>query len=514
MNTLANLVRVNTSTIGTGTITLGAAVTGLLTFAQGGITNGQVVTYAISDGANSEIGQGTYTAAGTLLSRDVVYRSTGAGNTAKISLSGTAQVAIVIAAEDIGATAAGSASLVLRDTSAAYDVTVTATSSPILTAGRALVIDMENVDHTLHLGTTAGDITIPTGAAVTLAATNVAQTWSAAQTALTLAGITTLPGTSSISSTGQLLIGGGAVATGGTVAGIQANGTSHISIARFSTDANQPRLTFGKSRGTATAAAAIAAGDFPGSIMYVGDDGSTNGGIPILGAEYRVVVDAPVSTGIVPMRQIWLTMNAGGTFAERMRLSSAGGLNLGATTDPGAQNLSVAGTIAPVGGILPAFVYSVSPRLCHTGGIPGHPATGAFTAQTPVITEFYMAEIFIPANCTVTGVAVYNSATISGNLKVGLFAPGGGLLATSASTAMAGTNVFQRVPFTGTYAALGPATYFVAVFYDNTTVRPWTHTVGSFGASRRTGQDYATGFTTGAVPTTFTTALGPVASLY
>jgi hypothetical protein len=107
LNALYNLARVTTATIGTGTITLGAAVSGFLTFAQAGVPDGAVVTYAINDGANSEIGQGSYTASGTTLTRNTIYRSTGAGNTARISLSGAAQVFICLAAEDVASSGTG-----------------------------------------------------------------------------------------------------------------------------------------------------------------------------------------------------------------------------------------------------------------------------------------------------------------------------------------------------------------------------------------------------------------------
>jgi hypothetical protein len=99
MAKLYNLARVTTATTGTGTVTLGAAVAGYLTFADAGVQNGDVVAYAIKDGSNSEIGRGAYSSAGPTLARDVIYRSSNAG--AAISLSGAAEVFITPAAEDL-----------------------------------------------------------------------------------------------------------------------------------------------------------------------------------------------------------------------------------------------------------------------------------------------------------------------------------------------------------------------------------------------------------------------------
>ena len=98
MGKLYNLARMTTATAGTGTLTLGAAVSGYLTFALAGVANGDAVSYGIKDGANSEVGTGTYTASGTTLTRNVT-RSTN-GNSA-ISLSGTAEVFITPRAEDL-----------------------------------------------------------------------------------------------------------------------------------------------------------------------------------------------------------------------------------------------------------------------------------------------------------------------------------------------------------------------------------------------------------------------------
>lgn len=86
------------ATIGTGTLSLGAAVAGHLTFAQAGITDGQTVSYAIIDGNNTEVGRGVYTSSGTTLSRSVLL-STNSNNA--ISLTGGAEVFITALAEDI-----------------------------------------------------------------------------------------------------------------------------------------------------------------------------------------------------------------------------------------------------------------------------------------------------------------------------------------------------------------------------------------------------------------------------
>lgn len=175
--------------------------------------------------------------------------------------------------------------------------------------------------------------------------------------------------------------------------------------------------------------------------------------------------------------------------------------------------LTVAGALTPTGGIIAANGLTVSPRNMHTGATSAQVSTD-FTDQTPVITEVYFAEVFIPANTSVTGVSLFRGSVSSGNIKVGLADSTGAVVATSASTASSGTDSYVDFAFTAPYAAKGPATYYVLAFYDNTTVRANTHTIGRFVAGKQTGQVYATGFTTITPGTSFTTALGPVATLY
>lgn len=97
MPTYGNRIKVNTSTTGTGTITLGSAVDGYQTFADGGITDFDIVRYVIEDGNNWEIGFGAYNS-GTL-ARTLVTESSNAGSA--INLSGSAVVFNTASAEDI-----------------------------------------------------------------------------------------------------------------------------------------------------------------------------------------------------------------------------------------------------------------------------------------------------------------------------------------------------------------------------------------------------------------------------
>ncbi|MBF9042941.1 hypothetical protein HKCCE4037_06365 [Rhodobacterales bacterium HKCCE4037] len=95
---LFNMAAMTTATTGTGTMTLGSAVAGFQSFAAAGAVDSDQLRYRIKDGDNWEVGVGTYTASGTLLSRSPSESNNGGS---AISLSGSAEVYAVALAEDI-----------------------------------------------------------------------------------------------------------------------------------------------------------------------------------------------------------------------------------------------------------------------------------------------------------------------------------------------------------------------------------------------------------------------------
>jgi hypothetical protein len=135
-----NIAKMTTATLGTGTITLGAASSGFLTFALAGVVDGENVTYVIRDGANTEVGRGVYTSAGTTLTRAEIIKSTNAD--AAINLSGNATVSLTLEAGEMMAVAlmSGGGSVDIID-------------------GASDTVPVGTVDlDTASLGTLAGDI--------------------------------------------------------------------------------------------------------------------------------------------------------------------------------------------------------------------------------------------------------------------------------------------------------------------------------------------------------------------
>lgn len=259
---------------------------------------------------------------------------------------------------------------------------------------------------------------------------------------------------------------------------------------------------------TSASAAALAvglAGATNPSFVVDSATGSQAAGLKVTGATAAgTVAAAVISSG----SDASLTINAKGTGTIGIGSVSTGAVTVTPAT-------TVTGALTPTGGIAAAGGYSVSPRLMHTGRNPPAVSTD-FSDYTVVTTETVRCEIFVDNNCSSTGVAIFNGSAVAGNIQAYLIDSTGaqvtGVL--TASTAQSGTDAYQRIPWTGgPYVLKGPATYWIAVQGNNTGGKINTHTIGNFGADKQTGTTYGT-LTVATAPTTFTTALGPVATLY
>jgi len=208
------------------------------------------------------------------------------------------------------------------------------------------------------------------------------------------------------------------------------------------------------------------------------------------------------SAGVVPMT----VTGAASQTADLWRLKNSAG--------------TVVARALAGGAIQPDSGVSATGRSRYATIPVGSVAYGSTGTNTTLVAgTIYWAEVYIPANITLTGVAVLNGATVgTDKWIVGLYATAGGAAVANSNlsgTASSGADAFQAIAFTATYAALGPARYWVA-FQSNGT----TDTLRTIAAN--TYIDVFTKSATGSfgtlpsltVPTTFTADKGPVAYVY
>lgn len=150
-------VQESSTTTGTGTITLGGAVTGFQSFSV--IGNGNTTYYAIVGGSEWEVGIGTYTSSGTTLSRTTVLESSNSGSLVNFS-AGTKNVFVTYPAEE---------AVYQDETNTAY--------APQFAASNGLNVNNGTIgtSYTFPTGynsVEAGDVTISGGATVTVPSTS------------------------------------------------------------------------------------------------------------------------------------------------------------------------------------------------------------------------------------------------------------------------------------------------------------------------------------------------------
>lgn len=162
-------------------------------------------------------------------------------------------------------------------------------------------------------------------------------------------------------------------------------------------------------------------------------------------------------------------------------------------------------------------VYGVltnSPRLIDTCGVPATATTSGTDTANAANTDTYVSEIYVPANVSSAGVALFNGTTQNGSVTIYLADTGGNQILHTNSTATAGATSYQRIPWTTTPSTVvGPGTYYL-YFQNSATSNSWrTWPVGNCGTALQTSTAYGT-FPTISPPTTFTANTGPIASLY
>lgn len=171
-----------------------------------------------------------------------------------------------------------------------------------------------------------------------------------------------------------------------------------------------------------------------------------------------------------------------------------------------------------------AFTGAVTTTGGIAGGVPYNVATWqpiAATSGTDTACSngtAYVGSVFLPKNATVTGIS-YLVGSVGGTDKVvaSLHDISGTPLANSATAgATVGTAAqVQAVALTATYAAKGPAFYFVALTFNGTTAKfrsiPAHTQAGVIGNGVTQTFGTVAAFT---APTTFTADKAPVAFLY
>lgn len=173
----------------------------------------------------------------------------------------------------------------------------------------------------------------------------------------------------------------------------------------------------------------------------------------------------------------------------------------------------------PQAGLTSSVTYYQGPLRLPVIALGSSALTGyetAGVAQTAGTWNF--VELYVPYLQTWTGAGVLNGTTVGTNKWiVAVWGSNGTLLANSAvaGTTSSGASTMQNIAFTSPITLL-PGRYFLGVQADGATdtIR---HLLSANGAVACTGTQAGTFGTTAkitTVPTTFTTAVGPIMQLY
>jgi hypothetical protein len=130
--------------------------------------------------------------------------------------------------------------------------------------------------------------------------------------------------------------------------------------------------------------------------------------------------------------------------------------------------------------------------------------------------------VAVPTNATLTGACfLTGSSPATDKAIVILWNASGAVVANSALTGstIAGSSIFQCIAFTGTYAAVGPQTFYVGLQTDGThateiSTYPATSAPGTYGTGVQAAGVFGTLVNISSPSTAFNAGQGPVMSLY
>jgi len=374
--------------IGTTTVFNGS---GVLQVAATNLLNGALGSIPYQNAANT-----TQFVSGNTTNTPQFLTSTGSGGAATAptltTSTGTGNVVLATSPSIAGGSITGLTALAVRDTSAAYDVTVAATSSTTLTAGRTVTLDVVNAARSVKLG---GNLSF--GANFTTDATGTISFVTSGNTSVTL------PTSGTLATTGNL--SQFASTTSAQLAGV------------ISDETGSGYLVFGTSPTITTSLIT----DTTGTFSLVNTNATT---VNFAGAATAVTVGAITGTTTINNKIV-----AGSTFGATgisvgtpAQGALTGGVSLSTSTSVSDsigllnQTLSLLTPTAPTAFATPNLVVSggtTTSRLMivATGSQTNNDATNASTASPGTVVTVVRANTL--ATTSLTTVAPGNSGTLT-----------------------------------------------------------------------------------------------------